>query len=113
MVLAVVLGLVTVAGGCSGSGDKQVEAAPSAAQAERAIRRDSRTNVETGPARFVSSCASAARTTTCVVDFEHHCGVLSVSMEGSRLVVRPARGRFACIHASGWMQRVEPIEIDP
>jgi hypothetical protein len=76
-------------------------------EAKQAIRRSSRFNVATGRARSVDSCTSDDRSTTCAVDYDSTCDVLSVTRTAGALVVARSTERFVCVHLSGWL-KLEP-----
>ena len=88
---------------CSGSDGETgaPERAPSHAEARKAIEKFSMRDLATGPARSVNGCTSVGATTTCAIGYEHTCGILAVERRGGELVVGPAIGRYACVHAEG------------
>jgi hypothetical protein len=90
---AVVLaGLAAMGSGCS----RDEPEPPSVVEAERAIRVQSRSDPDTGPARSIE-CTSEDAVTTCSVDYKHSCAVVSVTREAGRLVIAPATGGI-CLH---------------
>jgi hypothetical protein len=100
-------------GGCSITGnepDTQIVStantrAPSVLEAKQAIRQSSRFNVATGRARSVEGCTSNDRSTTCAVDYDSTCDVLSVTRTAGVLVVaRPTDEQVGCVHSSGWLK---------
>jgi hypothetical protein len=89
-----VFGLVAIGSGCS----RDEPEPPSVAEAERAIRLQSRSNLATGPARSIE-CTSDDGVTTCAVDYEQSCAVLSVTRKAGRLVIAEAADGI-CSHLS-------------
>ena len=109
---AVALALAALASGCSANGDKpdapsvspRKAPAPSAAEAEHAIRANSLINSLFLPVRTVDACASHGTTTTCIADYNNTCDALSVTRVEGKLVVARSRDAGYCLHSTGSLE---------
>jgi hypothetical protein len=98
---AIACAVLAICAGCSESHTPKrtiAETAPTVAEAERAVRRHSQFNVETGPARYID-CYQRESATDCSVEYDRSCTVLSVTRRSGKLAVEPARTGI-CLHVT-------------
>jgi hypothetical protein len=108
--LAATLALAALGSGCSGderdepSVSPRTAPAPSAVEAEHAIRADSLVNPLFLPVRDVGACVSDGPTTTCAADYDDTCDALTVTRVEGKLVVARSREAGYCLHSAGSLE---------
>jgi hypothetical protein len=90
--VAIMLIGAALCSGCSGDGEPThaaVAVPPTVAEAERAIKQYSQSNVATGPVRAIE-CGHQDGVAVCSVDFDDACSILTVNRQAGKLIIGEA-----------------------